>query len=193
MLTSAVLEARISAGSQATTYTDRQIQLPVAPQSISPFAPLEIANDNPRTLEEELFARLAAAQRELSLVAMHLTADFRHGALCQLRQLLDIETWDKDDAHLDIASFRSFARAMAVLRPGVRPMLGLSSRGHTLAMWGSETMRLSFEHLAQDEVRWSIYLKDEDGRDVAAGTTSISRISRILDAHGVRELLNGGQ
>ena len=105
MLTSAILEAWTSEFALATV-TNRNVKQPIISLSETPYAALDIANDNPRSLEEELLARLAAAQRELSLVSMHLTANFREGTMRQIRQLLVPEFWDEEDAHLNMVSPR---------------------------------------------------------------------------------------
>lgn len=191
MLASAILVSRFTDASLLPTFADQQAPRPREALSLSTDQPFDVANDNPRTTEDELLVRLGAAQRELSIVSMHLTAEFRRGTLRQLKQLLDPTTWDEDDAHLDLASFRSFARAMAALRPHVRPMLGLSERGSLLAMWGQGSTRLSFEHLAKDQLRWSIYSENEEGSDIAAGITSVGRVAQIIAGHGAGELLYG--
>lgn len=191
MLANAILVSRFTDVSLISTLADQQLQRPREPFSLSAGQPLEIANDNPRSVEDELMTRMGAAQQELSLVSMHLDAEFRRGTLRQLNQLLNPATWDEDDSYLDLGSFRSFARAMAALRPSVRPMLGLSERGHLLAMWGHGSARLSFEHLANDQLRWSIFSENAEGSDVAAGITSVGRVAQIIGGHGLGELLYG--
>lgn len=194
MLTSALLEARTGVAPAAPTLSEREREVPpkTAFASLgSLFDELSIANDNPRSLDDELAARLVSTQRELSLVSMYLSPAFRTGTMRQLANLLDPDSWDEDDDLLDLQSVRSFARAMAVLRPTKRPMLGLSSKGNLLAMWGSDVSRLSFEHLANDEIKWFIHSRAEGDHDLAAGTTHIGRVRQILDAHGTGSLLYG--
>jgi hypothetical protein len=191
MLGSALLEARTGIAPVASTLSERDAPNPMFVKAISLFDPLPTANDNPRSITEELASRLSNAQRELSLVSMYLTPAFCAATMRQLGQLLDPESWDEEDKLLDVWSFRSFARAMAVLRPSIRPMLGLSPKGNLLAMWGSDTTRLSFEHLAGDELKWFVHLRSPDDHDLAAGTTHIGRIPRILGAHLVGPLIYG--
>jgi hypothetical protein len=191
MLNSALLDARNCVAPIAPTLSERDIPNPAFARANSLFELLPTANDNPRSLEEELALRLASAQRELSVVSMYLTPEFRRGAMRQLSQLFDVRFWDEDEALPNLDSIRSFARAMAVLRPSAKPMLGLSSNGNLLAMWGSETNRLSFEHLPADQVKWFVRSRAGDENDVAAGTTIIGRISRIVEAHDLNLLLYG--
>lgn len=191
MLNSALLEARTGAALGASTLSEAHTPNPVFAKADSLFDQLPIANDNPRSLEEQLAVTLASAQRELSLVSMYLTPEFRAGTMRQVTNLLSPTSWDEEESLLNLESFRSFARAMAVLRPNVRPMLGLSPKGNLLALWGSEVSRLSFEHLAGDGVKWFVHSRTHDDHDIAAGTTLVGRISRILDAHGLDPLLYG--
>jgi hypothetical protein len=189
MLNSAILEARTGVAPVIPTLSDIDASNPDFAPRASLFDQLAIANDNPRSLEEELAVRLASAQRELSIVSMYLTHEFRAGCMRQLANLLNYESWDEDDTLLDVQSMRSFARAMAVLQPKNRPMLGLSESGNLLAMWAFGASRLSFESLPYDHIKWFAYSGLGDDRDVAAGTTTVGRISRIIDAHDLSPLL----
>jgi hypothetical protein len=191
MLTSAQLEVRTGVAPIADTIPNRDVSQPLFSKASSLFDQLPVANDNPRSLADELAARLASAQRELSIVSMYLTPEFRAGAMRQLTNLLSPESWDEDDILLDVQSAKSFARAMAVLRPSVRPMLGLSPRGNLLAMWGSEASRLSFEHLPGDQIKWFAHSRMNEDHDVGSGATVITRIARIIDAHDLNYLLYG--
>lgn len=192
MLASAILKIRNSADPLGTTYLQRDIADEWrAPVSISPAETAEIANDNVRSVTEELALRLSACQREMSLLAMHFSADFRERTFRQLKHLLDPDEWDHEDIHLQTSSFRSFIRAMAVLRPIERAMLGLSDQGNVLAMWASGESRLTFEHFANDQLRWFINTSSEAGPDSAAGFTTISKLVNIVDAQGMRVLLDG--
>lgn len=150
-----------------------------------------IANDNSKSLAEQLGSRLAQAQWEFASVAMHFTTDFRERTLKQLRNLLNPDDWDEGDELLDLRSFRSFARAMAVLQPHHRPMLGLSDSGNILAMWDSGAARLSFEHFAGDRLRWFISRPTGGGIERTIGDTSILRLAALVDAHEMRLLLDG--
>lgn len=191
MLSSALLRMYTGVVPLVPTLSERDVSNPDFARPPSPFDELSVANDNPRSLQDELTAKLTSAQRELSIVSMYLEDEFREGAMRQLANLLDPDSWDEDDALLDIQSVKSFARAMAVLRPKVRPMLGLSPKGNLLAMWGSDISRLSFEHLAGDELKWFVHSRTQDDHDVAAGSTVIGRVVRIVDAHGLGSLLHG--
>lgn len=191
MLANAILTARRVCGSMTDTLSYQHTPERVVPRSTSSYGGTPVANDNARTTGEELAARLKGAQRELALVSMHLSSDFREGTIRQLRKLLDPESWEEGDQHLDLNSFISFARGMAVLSPRVRPMLGLSNSGNLLAMWGSGTERLSLEHLANDELRWFVHSNGPEGRDSAAGSTTIARLAQIIAAHGMDRLVYG--
>lgn len=192
MLTSAILKIRNSADPLDTTYVQRDAhsewQLPF---SISPAETAKIANDNPRPVIEELALKLSACQREMSLLAMHFSSDFRMRTLRQLKNLLNPDDWETGDTHLQTSSFRSFIRAMAVLRPRERPMLGLSDEGNVLAMWAFGDSRLTFEHLANDRLKWFISSNDKAGADCGAGVTGIGKLAQIADAQGMRALLDG--
>jgi hypothetical protein len=151
----------------------------------------EVANDDQQTPKQQLASRLAAALGEFSQLAMHFTPDFRTRTVRQLRNLLDPEEWEYGDALLDPQSFRSFARAMAFLQPNLRPMLGLSNRGNILAMWADARGQLSFEHIADDRLRWFISRGEGKDSDTAAGDSTLLRLSGLVDAHGMRALLDG--
>jgi hypothetical protein len=191
MLGSALLEMRTGVAPIAATLSENDLVNPVFATTPSLFDQLPVSNDNPRSLEEELGARLAGAQRELSIVSMYLTPEFRTGTMRQLANLLNAASWDEDDVLLDVVSVKTFARAMAILRPHERPMLGLAPNGNLLAMWGSGTRRVSFEFLPTDEIKWFVHSPTQDDRDVGAGTTVLARIRRILDAHEMTTLLHG--
>jgi len=171
-------------------YSDEPLQAH-APFSDDSTAAFSIANDNVFTIELELQRRFAGAQRELANVAMYLAPDFRARITKQLRVLLSAENWEEGDEHLNLASARSFARAMAVLRPNQRPLLGLSNAGNLLAMWKEEGAQAVFEHLPGDIVKWSISSGTGASEDRASGRAPIERVAGILRGHSLESLLNG--
>lgn len=194
MLTSAVLKLRpfdpdsFSVSGAATAVG----AIPIARrQATTGSDTIPSANDNYRSLADQLGSRLSEAQWEFASVAMYFTPDFRERTLKQLRNLLSADDWDEGDALLDMRSFRSFARAMAFLQPLQRPMLGLSDSGNILAMWDSDTARLSFEHFAGDRLRWFVSRRAGAHTERAAGDVSILRLSALVDAHEMRPLLDG--
>lgn len=192
MPANAILKIREFADPWETTFNQRAAVDEWRPAiSISPDETSEIANDNARSVRDELASRLSACQREMSLLAMHFSADFRERTLRQLKNLLDPNEWENDDTHIQTSSFRSFIRAMAVLRPIERPMLGLSDQGNILAMWASGGSRLTFEHLANDRLKWFISANSKAGPDSAAGVTTIAKLAHIADAQGMRALFDG--
>lgn len=189
-LSSAVLDRPLPGDRAPDTFVSNRYGRRFEPQSITPYSPAAIVVGDPISVRDRLLSRLSAAQRELAIVSMHLTPAFREQTMLQLRNLFDPESWDDEDELPDAASLRSFARAMAVLRPRNRPMLGLSERGHLLAMWGTPSKRLSLEHLAYDQLKWFVSNHEGAQPDLAAGRTDVARISRIVEAHDLSQLLH---
>jgi hypothetical protein len=183
LLSSAVISAEPSFGSEPLGL-ERSFG-----QETAPTYP--VANDNPRTQEEELQSAFAIAQRELANVAMYLLPEFRTRITRQLRVLLSPDNWEEGDALLQPPSAKSFARAMALLRPHNRPILGLSEAGNVLAMWKDADGQITFEHLPDDRVRWSILSGRGERQDAAAGRTAVERVQGILRGHGLDTLLYG--
>lgn len=192
MLASPVLKLRhFDKDSYSESAPSTAMPAPIAREATLRFNPTVVANDNPQTTEERLCSLYASSLWEFSKLAMHFEPEFRSRTLKQLRNLLDPDNWDEGDAFLDPRSFKSFARAMAFLRPQTRPMLGLSNSGNLLAMWSSVEGRLSFEHLPGDRLRWFITHGVGAEAESAAGSSAVLRLQELVAAHGMRALLDG--
>lgn len=151
------------------------------------------ANDNETSLNDELNARLAACQRELSLLSRYLEPQLRSRVIRQLRNLLDFDDWEEGDCLIDVASFRSFVRAMVLLEPVERPMLALSNDGFVIAIWGEDTSRLVMDFFPNDEVRWYVSRKLGERTESAVGNTLVDKLEPVMDALDGRTLLNGAR
>jgi len=136
------------------------------------------------SLEEQLFDAKAAAKIVTSRVAMRIGHEWRRRLYRQLDSLLDIEEWLAEDTPLRTESFTTFLRLMFVLKPEVKPGLGVTATGELLAMWdSSDASRLTLECLPHDVIRWVLSVPIEDRRESAAGETTIQRARDVLAAY----------
>lgn len=143
------------------------------------------------SLEAAVFSALAAAKVETSRVAMHLAAQQRHKLFTQLDRLHEVDEWEEGDRPMLPASFSTFLRSMLLLRPRRWPSLGLSAAGNLLAVWGTPGDRLTLEFFANDRVRWSLSVPDEDGPVRSAGEGRVLGLGDYLQPfHPERWLTN---
>ena len=77
--------------------------------------------EEPESIEEKLYDRLAAFKIRTALVAMHLDREWRSGLFQQLDSLLAADDWEADDPPPSLASFATFLRMLILLRPARRP------------------------------------------------------------------------
>ncbi|HTM95621.1 MAG TPA: hypothetical protein VL100_07380, partial [Croceibacterium sp.] len=133
------------------------------------------------SLEEQLFDARAGAKIVTSRVAMRIGDDWRRCLYRQLDSLLDIEEWLTEDAPLRTDSFTTFLRLMFLIKPEVKPGLGVTSTGQLMAMWDSpEGARLTFECMPHDAIRWIVSVPIEDRRDTGVGETVIQCALDVL-------------
>jgi hypothetical protein len=138
----------------------------------------------PASTAERLHAALASAKVMTSEVVMHLDREWRDRLFDQLDDLLDVEDWHEDDEPLLDESFRTFLRLILYQKPGRRPGLGLSHRGHLIAAWTAGADRLTLECGADDTIRWVLSCEIHGARERAAGETHVARLPEILRPYG---------
>lgn len=132
------------------------------------------------TLEERLFNSLAACKIRTSTVAMHLDSEWRARFFRQLDNLMDIESWDKEDPPVTESSFITLLRMLLFIRPKRRPGLGTTNDGNIIAAWTVGRNRLTIECQAADRVRWVVVIYDGEERESAAGEVYLPRLMDVL-------------
>lgn len=138
----------------------------------------------PASAAERLDAALATAKVMTSEVVMHLDREWRDRLFAQLDDLLAIEDWHEDDEPLLDESFRTFLRLILYQKPGRRPGLGLSHRGHLIAAWTAGADRLTLECAPDDTIRWVLSCEVDGERERAAGEARVARLPEILRPYG---------
>lgn len=136
-----------------------------------------------KSIEEQLYDALANFKIRAATIAMHLDRDSRTRLFRQLDNLLDSESWDREDLPPTLASFSTFLRLLILLRPVKRPGIGATHDGHLIAMWTSGTDRLTIECLAGDIVRWNLSVRIDEEVERAAGVTPLPRLSQVLQPY----------
>ena len=139
--------------------------------------------NKPRTLDEELFEATASAKILTSQVAMHLDAAWRQKIFDQLDSLHDVGEWEKGDSPLQRESFSTFLKAIFLLRPAIRPGLGLSMRGYLVAAWTNGENRLTIEFLPRDKVRWVATVSIDGEFEHTASEMPLSMLRSRLEAY----------
>lgn len=133
-----------------------------------------------KSIEEGLYDAKAAAKIFTSKVSTHIKDDWRKQLYLQLDSVLDADEWMEGDEPLAIGSYRTFLRLMLVIRPFVRPGLGLTSEGHLIATWQNGDARLTVYCFDDDEVRYVLSHVVEDRRRTAAGDASIFDLLEMI-------------
>ena len=132
------------------------------------------------TLEERLYNARAACKVRTAAVAMHLDGDWRARFFRQLDNLMDIESWDKDDLPVTEPSFITLLRMLLFIRPKRRPGLGITNDGNIISAWTIGKNRLTLECRADDRVRWVVVIYDGEERESAAGEAYLPRLMDVL-------------
>lgn len=133
-----------------------------------------------KSIEEELYDAKADAKIFTSKVSTHIKDDLRKQLYRQLDSVLDADEWMEGDEPLAIGSYRTFLRLMLIIRPDVRPGLGLTSDGHLLATWKKGDARLTIYCFDDDAVRYVLSHIVEDRRRTAAGDASIYDLMAMI-------------
>lgn len=135
------------------------------------------------SLEHRLFDALASAKILTSRVAMHLSNEWRRKIFLHLDSLHSLEDWEEEDLPVDQDSFNSFLRGLIYLAPKKIPGLGLSRDGKIIASWVAGSDRLTLEFGKSDRVRWVLSYTVDDERERAAGDTTATRLSAVLEPY----------
>lgn len=134
-------------------------------------------------IEEMLYEARAKCKVKISQIAMHLKDEWRLGLYKQLDSLMDFENWDDDDLPVSLESFSTFLRAMAYMKPEMRPGLGASVDGNLIGAWTEGKSRLTVEFKKNDKVRWVLSQYIDDERESAAGETDSRRLRNNLSPY----------
>lgn len=132
------------------------------------------------SIEERLFDAKAEAKMFTSRVAMRIQEIWKKQLYRQLDSVLDVEEWTDGDEPLAIGSYQTFLRLMFVIRPTVRPGLGLTSEGQLMATWQAGEARLTIYCFAGDALRYVLSHIVDHKRETHAGDASIERILAVI-------------
>lgn len=142
------------------------------------------ASTQGHSLAERLFDSRSGFKVAFATVAMHLSKDWRDRLFRQIDSLLDPDEWDERDAPVGRASSLTFIRLMLFLRPFRRPGLGVSHEGHLVAAWTSDSGRLTLVCRPDDQIRWLVSRRMEDGQiETAAGDTVVARLKEVIEPY----------
>lgn len=130
--------------------------------------------------EERLYSAKASAKIFTSQVAMRIPDMLRKQLYRQLDSVLDIEEWIEGDEPLTVGSYKTFLRLMLLMKPSVRPGLGLTSDGNLLAMWQAGEARLTIYCFADDALRYVLSHVVDGRRETHAGDASIGRLAHVI-------------
>lgn len=126
-------------------------------------------------------------------VAMHLNEEWRRSLFKQLDLLLDPgEDWEEDQALPVLESWKTFVRLVIHYPFRKTPRLGLFE-GSISGVWMYEDIRITLECLAGDQVRWVASKDAPEGRDAAAGETTIKRLISYITPFGAEDWLLDGK
>lgn len=143
--------------------------------------------------EHRLFSARSAAKIHVSKIAMHLNAAQRIALFSKLDALLDADDWDGEDIILKPESFVSYIRFF-VLNERLRDhSYGISHEGHFLTGWAFGESKITLEFFENDQVRWSIYRKEEEYEETAVGRSVITRIKTVLAPYEAQDWLVDGK
>jgi hypothetical protein len=141
--------------------------------------PSDLRSD-PSTESAQVFDALAQAKILVAQVAMHLGKDERHRLFAQLDSLHDVSEWESGDKPIERTSFATFIKLIVLLKPEVRPALGLAHSGNVIASWTKANNRLTMECFANDTVRWTLSRRLGERTERAAGESVVVRIADVL-------------
>ena len=159
--------------------------------SITPSSGGTPSFDDGADIKRSLDQIFLACQRELSILARYLDADFQLRLTRQLRVLLDLDEWEVGHALPKPASFCTLVRAMVLLEPRMRPMLGLSDSGYIIGMWGTNTSRFVIDFYPDDSIRWYSRQIANGEEETASGRTSVGNLAKIVGAVDARATIDG--
>jgi hypothetical protein len=150
-----------------------------------PVASSAITTADRSELDASLFRRRWQMKLMVSQVAMHLSRETQISLARALDDLLDAESWHVEDALLVPNSFATYLRLCLFERSLRLPAFGISQAGNLMGGWITDSGRLTFEFLPEDQIRWSLsYLRDES-RERSAGEVNIRRLRDVLAPYPV--------
>ncbi len=135
-----------------------------------------------KSMEERLFDAKANAKIYTSQVAMRINENWRKQLFRQIDSVLDADEWMVGDEPLTTESYQTFLRLMFVIKPRVKPGLGITSDGNLMAIWQAGDARLTIYCFGDDDLRYVLSYMEEGKRRTAAADASIRNIRKLLAA-----------
>ena len=132
------------------------------------------------TQEEQIYDALAKAKVLTANIAMHLEEGWRRKLFAQLDSLHDPKEWEQGDQPVRPDSYSTFLKFILLLKPSVRPGLGLSSAGNLVAAWTQGRDRFTIDLLPRDRVRLVLVWHPNGEPERGALETSIDRLPEVL-------------
>jgi len=129
-----------------------------------------------------LFNAAAAAKIKTSTIAMFLDPTWRRRLFEQIDELHSVDDWELGALPLEQQSFAAFLRAMFILKPRVRPGLGLSVTGHLVAAWTIDKNQLTFRFIDRSRVRVSFNRGEADEKVSGIIETPLDKLPAIVAA-----------
>lgn len=142
-------------------------------------------------IDEQLFDARANFKVTASKYAMHLGKDWRDRLFSQIDTLLDAAEWQDADAPITNESARTFLRMLVYLQAR-RPGLGAAHDGSLIASWTAGANQLTILCQPNDRVRWMISADMPEGRETAAGSSSLHRLPEILMPYNPKQWFGDG-
>lgn len=138
-----------------------------------------------KSTKQLLRAAKQQAKFETSKVATRIAKEWVDNLFWQLDELLDPEEWDDtEEAILSLPSWQSFLKGLFVLRPMIKPGLGLSANGNVVASWSNGSQHLDIEFKADDQVRWVLAAEIDGQTERTASRNSTFRLPETLAPYG---------
>ncbi len=164
-----------SGGDFGLAADDIYISLSPARREISQAVP-----SSDLAIENQIFESLAKAKIWTSQVAMHMKLTDRNRFFRQLDRLHDIDEWMGEDQPVRLESYKSFVRFMLAVGTKSKPALALSHAGILLAIWQSDSDRLTVEFSPDGHVEWVVSNSLGAEFERAAGRTQLHRLMQNL-------------
>jgi hypothetical protein len=133
-------------------------------------------------LAESLFNAAASAKIKVSTIAMFLDQKWRRRLFEQIDELHSLEDWEIGALPLEQQSFAAFLKAMFILKPPVKPGLGLSVTGQLVAAWtvGKDQLTLRFIDRSRVRVTYNRGLGDE--KESGIFETPLEKLTALVAA-----------
>jgi len=131
-------------------------------------------------LAEQLYDVRMNAKIKTRALVNFLSREWQDKFFRQIDELHDLDDWEDADKPMRADSFDTFIKTLQVVKPSVRPGLGLTNDGNLVGSWGKKGDFLTIEFKPVSQLRLHYSIGEGEEKITSFTNTPVHSLTRVL-------------